>query len=393
MTHNLYKQQKIALFLVVSISFLMGIGIDLYVPSLPDMAHFYHANISYIQLTISLYLLGYGLGQIILGSLSDSYGRRKIFIASSMVFSISSMLCIVSDSIIYLNLLRLLQGLAIAGLASGMRAIIVDLFSGLELKKMANYFALSWAIGPIVAPFIGANLSDKFGWQANFYLFTVYGIILFFVCTLLFEESNKNIIHFNAKNFTTNLVIIITNKEFTLLSIIYGLSYSTVLIFNTVGPYLIEVKLNYSILFYGNLAMFLGCAYFIGTMINRYLIIRYDNKSILQSGIILSSISSIVMLLLITFHQNIFTLTVPIFAIFVFIGLIVPNAIAITMTLFPKQAGMATSLCGTIVGLIVFSVTYIIGLFKVTPIELAITYISIFIIINFIKYSIPNKKH
>ncbi|MCG3845049.1 Bcr/CflA family efflux MFS transporter [Photobacterium damselae] len=393
MTHNLYKQQKIALFLVVSISFLMGIGIDLYVPSLPDMAHFYHANISYIQLTISLYLLGYGLGQIILGSLSDSYGRRKIFIASSMVFSISSMLCIVSDSIIYLNLFRLLQGLAIAGLASGMRAIIVDLFSGLELKKMANYFALSWAIGPIVAPFIGANLADKFGWQANFYLFTVYGIILFFVCTLLFEESNKNIIHFNAKNFTTNLVIIITNKEFTLLSIIYGLSYSTVLIFNTVGPYLIEVKLNYSILFYGNLAMFLGCAYFIGTMINRYLIIRYDNKSILQSGIILSSISSIVMLLLITFHQNIFTLTVPTFATFVFIGLIVPNAIAITMTLFPKQAGMATSLCGTIVGLIVFSVTYIIGLFKVTPIELAITYIGIFIIINFIKYSISNKKH
>ncbi|WIH25330.1 Bcr/CflA family efflux MFS transporter [Photobacterium damselae] len=393
MTHNLYKQQKIALFLVVSISFLMGIGIDLYVPSLPDMAHFYHANISYIQLTISLYLLGYGLGQIILGSLSDSYGRRKIFIASSMVFSISSMLCIVSDSIIYLNLFRLLQGLAIAGLASGMRAIIVDLFSGLELKKMANYFALSWAIGPIVAPFIGANLADKFGWQANFYLFTVYGIILFFVCTLLFKESNKNIIHFNVKNFTTNLVIIITNKDFTLLSIIYGLSYSTVLIFNTVGPYLIEVKLNYSILFYGNLAMFLGCAYFIGTMINRYLIIQYDNKSILQSGIILSSISSIVMLLLITFHQNIFTLTVPIFAIFVFIGLIVPNAIAITMTLFPKQAGMATSLCGTIVGLIVFSVTYIIGLFKVTPIELAITYISIFIIINFIKYSIPNKKH
>ncbi|UKA23887.1 MFS transporter [Photobacterium damselae subsp. damselae] len=371
----------------------MGIGIDLYVPSLPDMAHFYHANISYIQLTISLYLLGYGLGQIILGSLSDSYGRRKIFIASSMVFSISSMLCIVSDSIIYLNLFRLLQGLAIAGLASGMRAIIVDLFSGLELKKMANYFALSWAIGPIVAPFIGANLADKFGWQANFYLFTVYGIILFFVCTLLFEESNKNIIHFNTKNFTTNLVIIITNKEFTLLSIIYGLSYSTVLIFNTVGPYLIEVKLNYSILFYGNLAMFLGCAYFIGTMINRYLIIRYDNKSILQSGIILSSISSIVMLLLMTFHQNIFTLTVPIFAIFVFIGLIVPNAIAITMTLFPKQAGMATSLCGTIVGLIVFSVTYIIGLFKVTPIELAITYIGIFIIINFIKYSISNKKH
>lgn len=128
-------QKKIALFLVVSISFLMGIGIDLYVPSLPDISSYYHSPIRDVELSISLYLLGYGLGQTILGIISDSYGRKKVFIFSSLLFSMTSILCAFSSNIYQLNIFRFIQGLAIAGLASGMRAIIVDLFEGLELKK------------------------------------------------------------------------------------------------------------------------------------------------------------------------------------------------------------------------------------------------------------------
>ncbi len=141
----LYNQKKITLFLIISISFLMGIAIDIYVPSLPEISSYYHTSIKFAELSISLYLLGYGLGQIVLGILSDTYGRKRIFIFSSLLFLVASVLCANVNGIFYFNSLRFIQGVAIAGLASGMRAIIVDLFSGLELKKMANYFALSWA--------------------------------------------------------------------------------------------------------------------------------------------------------------------------------------------------------------------------------------------------------
>lgn len=385
-------QKKIALFLVVSISFLMGIGIDLYVPSLPDISSYYHSPIRDVELSISLYLLGYGLGQTILGIISDSYGRKKVFIFSSLLFSMTSILCAFSSNIYQLNIFRFIQGLAIAGLASGMRAIIVDLFEGLELKKMANYFALSWALGPIIAPFIGANLSDYFGWKSNFYLLSVYGFLVFIVCFLFFRESNKKQIKFDIKTIKSNFIEIITNKKFTLISIMYGLSYSSVLIFNTVGPDLIEMKFKYSIVDYGYLAMFLGCAYFLGTIINRYLIVKFNNENILKSGVVLAVLASFSMLLLTFEYQNVFVIILPIFLMFVFIGLIVPNAIAITMTIFPKKAGFATSLCGTIVGLIVFVVTTICGQFDISEISLSLCYICVFSILYIIKSIVFKRK-
>lgn len=79
-------QQRIAFILIVSISFLMGISIDLYVPSLPAISHYYHSTIASVEISISLYLLGYGLGQTVLGILSDSYGRKKYSFTPRCVF-------------------------------------------------------------------------------------------------------------------------------------------------------------------------------------------------------------------------------------------------------------------------------------------------------------------
>ncbi|WP_231292169.1 multidrug effflux MFS transporter [Edwardsiella ictaluri] len=386
-------QQRIAFILIVSISFLMGISIDLYVPSLPAISHYYHSTIASVELSISLYLLGYGLGQTVLGILSDSYGRKKIFIYSSLCFLLSSIFCVLSDSSTMMNGWRFVQGVAVAGLASGMRAIIVDLFSGLTLKKMANYFALSWALGPIIAPWIGSNLSHYCGWQANFYLFAVYGGVIFLICLFLFRESNHNPSRFELSSIKNNFVEIISNKKFTLLSIIYGLSYSSVLVFNTAGPYLIEVVMHHSELFYGYLAMFLGLAYFVGTIINRYLITKFDNEAILKVGGTMALIVAILLWLLLSYVLNIFTLIIPIFLMFVCIGLIVPNAIAITMVIFPEKAGFATSLCGTIVGLVVFLVTYLIGHVKISALELSLCYFALFLLLNVIKLAVYHQKN
>ncbi|XEH57437.1 Bcr/CflA family efflux MFS transporter [Edwardsiella tarda] len=386
-------QQKVAFALIVSISFLMGISIDLYVPSLPAISHYYHATMTSIELGISLYLLGYGLGQIALGILSDSYGRKKVLVYSSLCFLLSSLFCVLSDSSSMMNCWRFIQGVAVAGLASGMRAIIVDLFSGLMLKKMANYFALSWALGPIIAPGIGSNLSQYFGWQANFYLFSLYGVAILIICLFLFHESNHHTTPFSLSTIKHNFVDIISNKKFTLLSIIYGLSYSSVLIFNTAGPYLIEISLHHTELFYGYLTMFLGLAYFIGTIINRYLIIKFNNEVILKLGGTLALITALLLWLLVSYLPNIFTLITPLFLMFICIGLIVPNAIAITMVIFPTKAGFATSLCGTIVGLVVFFVTDFIGHIKISALTLSLCYLALFLLLTLIKRALYHQKN
>ncbi|GAA05893.1 major Facilitator Superfamily protein [Photobacterium leiognathi subsp. mandapamensis svers.1.1.] len=330
-------------------------------------------------------MLGYGLGQIVLGILSDTYGRKRIFIFSSLLFLVASVLCTTVNGVFEFNSLRFIQGVAIAGLASGMRAIIVDLFSGLELNKMANYFALSWALGPIVAPFIGANLSHYLGWKANFYLFSVYVLVILFVCTALFKESNKSLVPLKISHIKNSFVEMISHKTFLLLSIVYGLSYSSVLIFNTAGPYLLEVTMKYTILEYGYIAMLLGCGYFIGTIINRMLIVHYNNENILKLGVTLAIITALVMLVMVNFYHNLYVIIIPLLMMFLFVGLIVPNAIAITMTIFPEKAGFATSLCGTIVGIIVFAVTSLISGINMSSTTLALSYMAVFLIVYGLK--------
>lgn len=151
--------------------------------------------------------------------------------------------------------------------------------------------------------------------------------------------------------------------------------------------------MHHSELFYGYLAMFLGLAYFVGTIINRYLITKFDNEAILKVGGTMALIVAILLWLLLSYVPNIFTLIIPIFLMFVCIGLIVPNAIAITMVIFPEKAGFATSLCGTIVGLVVFLVTYLIGHVKISALELSLCYFALFLLLNVIKLAVYHQKN
>ncbi|MCS5956610.1 MFS transporter [Klebsiella variicola subsp. variicola] len=180
--------------LIFSIPFLMGLGVDLYVPSLPAISNAFNTQVSTVQLSIATYMFGYGIGQFFLGIISDSLGRRLILKYCSITFFLSSLFCIaLVPSIYWLNLWRFIQGLSIAGLAVVARAMIVDVFSGSDLFKFTNYFGLSWSLGPIIGPNIGGYLQNYFDWKANFVFFAIYGMLLALISFVNLPETNKNL--------------------------------------------------------------------------------------------------------------------------------------------------------------------------------------------------------
>lgn len=171
---------------------LSGLGIDIYVPSLPAVTRYFQVDQAWVQLTISIYMLGFGAAQFVAGSIVDSIGRKKPFLISVVVFIAASLLIPLAMSIYQLLILRLLQGVAIAFLSVPMRAVISDLFEGKEFFKMMGYMALCWAIGPIVAPALGGYLQQFFGWHAPFYFLTIYGLVcLVFTGTCLPETIRE----------------------------------------------------------------------------------------------------------------------------------------------------------------------------------------------------------
>lgn len=376
MEYSLSQKRNIN-FLVLIVPFLLGLGVDLYVPSLPAITNYFNTQASFVQLTVSLYMLGYGIGQTVLGVLSDSFGRRRVLLSSALFFTLVSFWAVLSPNVFMLHVCRFLQGISVAGLAVVARAIVVDVFSGDELTNATNSLTLSWSLGPIIAPFIGGYLQHYFDWQASFYLFGLYGLFIFTYAFIKLPETNLHLSVLSFSKIFHSISIICIHPTFMLLTTVAGFCYAIVVLFNIVGPFLIQIVLNYSVIAYGNIALVLGCAYFLGALSNRFAINYFHTKSLLLFGLISSLTSGVLMIFLgIMFTINLFIVLIPTFLIFFFIGFIVPNALVQTMTLFSKAAGTASSVFGTVTGIIVFIVTIFGSVLKTeSQIPLSLTYL------------------
>lgn len=351
------SQKRFLVFCLIASPFLSGIGIDLYVPSLPIIASELHALKQFVQLTISTYLLGYGLGQLFLGVLSDSFGRKKIIFFSSLCYAIVSILCSLSPNVLLLNLGRFLQGVCFGGILSTCRAMATDCFSGLALNKIMTYISISWSLGPIIGPFIGGYLQYYLNWQADFYFFALCGLSIF-VSSLVMPETNHHLQKFHPLNILKSVKYIAVHPVFLYSTIVLSLTYALLVIFNVVGPFLIEVVLKYSVIDFGHVAVLLGFGYFLGGILNRFLIYHLRPMSISFFCLMAALLVSLFMVACdAIFEMNIYTIFFPTVVLFFFCGLNFPNLITKVMSLFPKMAGIASAVYGLFVSGFTFFLT------------------------------------
>ena len=357
----------------------MGMGVDLYVPSLPRITNYFHTQMSLVQVTISIYMFGYSIGQLFLGILSDSYGRRKILLLSGALFTFASFLAIIAGSILMLNICRLIQGVGVAGLAVVARAMLVDIYSGKDLAKSTTYFGLSWSLGPILAPFIGGYLQSYFDWSASFYLFTIYGLIIFVYAYVKLPETNLQLIKCNYCQLYKNIKVITSDYIFLCITVIGGIGYALIVVFNAVGPFLVQNVLKYSVIDYGHIALLLGIAYFLGSLTNRAIVTKIKLMTILFCGLVGALIACTLMIILgCLVAINLYIVIVPVWLIFFLCGFIVPSTLAKTMSIFPKLAGTASSVFGALSGLIVSIITLLASNLKTaSQLPMAICYFII----------------
>ena len=337
--------------LFILLPLLIGLSVDLYVPSLPAITTYYKTQISFVQLTITFYLLGYSAGQILLGTLSDYFGRKSILLISCIIYTLISFVSSLSPNIYFLIVYRLLQGIAIAGLGAIVRAVATDCFTGISLNKMMSCIALGWGLGPIVGPFLGSYLQYYFNWKANFIFLSLYGFFLIIYILLLIPETNKNLKGINStslKELCLNIKTILIHPIFIFSTILLSFIYSVLILFNITGPFLIETVLMYSIVDYGYMALFLGFGYFIGCYINKFLL-NYIKPLKISIIAILSGITvCIIMIALGIFLTiNLYIVLIPIFFLLFISGLIFPNIMSGCLGLFSNTGGTASAVYGT----------------------------------------------
>jgi len=156
---------------------LAPLAMDSYLPSMPAMTRALAATPEQVQLTISVYMLGWGMAQLFAGPMSDRFGRKPALIGGLVVFTLASIACALSTQIGTLVASRFVQAVAMATVVVVPRAIVRDLHEGDRAAHMLSTMMLVLSVAPVAAPVLGAELHVRFGWQANFVLVAVYGAL------------------------------------------------------------------------------------------------------------------------------------------------------------------------------------------------------------------------
>ena len=181
------------LFMSMLVSFAPA-ATDIYLSSMPIIQKVFRSSNSNIQLTLSLFFIGFAFSQLFWGPISDSFGRKKIAFIGISIFVLASVLCALSNSIQELIFYRILQSIgACSGIVIGI-SFIRDKFSNKnEMSKVLGYVLSAMMITPMIAPILGGYILNYSGWRANFYFLATYGVILLLGLFIIKESHPKKL--------------------------------------------------------------------------------------------------------------------------------------------------------------------------------------------------------
>ncbi|KQT35791.1 multidrug transporter [Chryseobacterium sp. Leaf405] len=351
------KNKFIATLLAFAVIPMSGLATDIYLPSMPSMATELHQPESNIQLTLSIFLISYGLTQFFAGSIVDSFGRYKVSMVSLALFVVSFLITATTQNLFVIYAMRVLQGVLSGFAVVSKRAFFVDVYEGDERKHYLSIMTIVWSVGPIVAPFIGGYLQKIFGWQSNFYVLAGYSLLLLLLEFIFSGETLKKRNPFNIEFLLKEYNSMFKAKDFFYGMIMCGLSYSMIMFFNLCGSFIIEHKMGYSEVVAGYVSLILGFAWMTGGFLGKALInkaflpkIRYAN--FIQIFLI------VLMFFASYFSNNIYSLVAFAFMIHVTAGFIFNNYFSYCIGRFPNSAGIAGGLTGGVAFIITSAISY-----------------------------------
>ncbi|HSV54139.1 MAG TPA: multidrug effflux MFS transporter [Burkholderiaceae bacterium] len=187
----MHSQEAPRLAILIALSALAVLPINMFVPSLPNIAKEFGTNFAIANIAVAGYAVATAITHLIAGSLSDRLGRKPVALVALAIFTVASLGCSLANDIETFLLFRLLQGTVIAGYAVSLAAIR-DTSDGSTAASRIGYVSSAWAVAPMMGPAIGGTLDAFFGWRANFIAFSVLGLAGLYLVVFHLRETNQH---------------------------------------------------------------------------------------------------------------------------------------------------------------------------------------------------------
>ena len=177
---------------LITLILLNGLAIsslNLFLPSLPGISVEFETSYALVNLSIAGYAAMTAVLQLVVGPMSDRFGRRPVILSSLLVFSLASLGCLLATDIASFLFFRMMQA-AIISAHTVSYAVIRDSAQERKAASLMGYVAMAWAIAPMLAPVLGGTLDELFGWRASFWAFLLFGTAIFGLCLFDLHETN-----------------------------------------------------------------------------------------------------------------------------------------------------------------------------------------------------------
>lgn len=178
------------LLTLVLLSGLSVVSLNMFLPSLSNIAEEFQADYALVNLSIAGYAGMTAVLQLVMGPLSDRFGRRPVILAGLVIFSLASLGCLLAANIWTFLLFRMMQGAIISGYTVSL-AVIRDSTHAQRAASVMGYVAMAWAVAPMLGPMFGGALDELFGWRASFWAFLGFGVAVLGLCWIDLGETNK----------------------------------------------------------------------------------------------------------------------------------------------------------------------------------------------------------
>lgn len=346
------RQQSFLLILILgALNTITPFSIDMYLPAFPRIANDFHTSIENVAISVSTYFLGYAVGQILYGPLLDRFGRKPPLYAGLTLYIIATIGCFTTGTIEALWVIRFIQALGGCVASVAAMAMVRDFFPVEKSASVISLLVLILGASPLLAPTVGSFIIGWWGWHFVFIMLAAITFIILLAVIFFLPEGHvpDKTISLKPSPIIKGFKEVLTNPRFYLFALAGTFSFSGLFVYVAHSPAIFMNHFHLSEKLYGGVFALLSVGFIGGSQMNHILTKKFSNQQILKTVLMVQVI--IATLFFIGSIKEWYGLTAVIVLLFSLLsccGITYPNAAALCMAPFSKNAGSAASLLGFI---------------------------------------------
>ncbi|WP_396893130.1 multidrug effflux MFS transporter [[Mycobacterium] wendilense] len=339
--------------MIVVLGALVALGpltIDMYLPALPRIAEELDVTSSVVQLTLTGTLAGLALGQLIVGPLSDSLGRRRPLIVGVVLHMLASLLCMFAPNITALGVARGLQGMGAAAAAVVAVAVVGDLFAGSAAAKVLSRLMLILGVAPVLAPSLGAAVLLEASWRWIFAVLVLMAAGLLLIAAFALPETlpveHRRPLH--VRSIATTYGHLLADARFMALVAVAALAMAGLFAYIAGAAFVLQEHYGLNQQAFAVVFGAGAVALIAATQLNVVLLNRFTPQRIVVCALAVATLAGAVFVAVtVTRFGGVVGFLVPAWTVLAAMGFVMPNAPALALSRHPEAAGTAAALLGS----------------------------------------------